>query len=84
MSTHRTLRPDHQAREGPRDDGHITVYGKMTGPDLDLDEQRMDPEWLAKAVPEWFESGANVREMHKASAQSARAPSSPRSVTTGS
>jgi hypothetical protein len=48
--------------------GFWTVYGKATGPDLDLDEQRMDPDWLAKAVPDWFETGANVREMHKASA----------------
>jgi hypothetical protein len=63
--------------------GHITVFGKMTGPDLDLDEQRMDPAWLAKAVPAWFESGANVREMHKTSAVG-KGRSSPRSVTTGS
>ena len=48
--------------------GYVTVYGKMTGADVDLDEQRMDPDWLAKAVPAWFETGANVREMHKPSA----------------
>lgn len=45
--------------------GYVTVYGKMTGADLDLDEQRMDPTWLSKAVPDWFASGANVRQMHK-------------------
>lgn len=46
-------------------DGTLLVYGKCTGPDLDADKQIMDPAWLAKAVPEWFASGANVREMHQ-------------------
>lgn len=44
------------------DDG-LMVYGKATGPDLDLDEQICDPGWLRKAMPEWMEYG-NVREMH--------------------
>lgn len=48
-----------------RDDGTLSVVGKATGPDLDLDEQVCDPKWLAKAMPAWFESGANVREMHQ-------------------
>jgi hypothetical protein len=49
------------------DDGTLTVYGKITGPDLDADGQRMDPKWLAKAVPDWFEIG-NIREMHQPNA----------------
>lgn len=44
--------------------GHLYVYGKMTGPDLDSDLQRMDPEWLKTAVPDWFKRG-NIREMHQ-------------------
>lgn len=43
--------------------GDLVVYGKATGPDLDLDEQICDPTWLKSAMPEWFEFG-NVREMH--------------------
>ena len=46
------------------DDGTMTVSGKATGPDLDLDEQICDATWLGKAMPQWFESGANVREQH--------------------
>jgi len=46
-------------------DGTLFVTGKATGPDLDLDHQVCDPAWLAKAMPAWFESGANVREMHQ-------------------
>ena len=48
-----------------RDDGTIDVYGKATGPDLDLDQQICDPEWLATAVPEWLKSAGNVRAMHQ-------------------
>lgn len=48
-----------------QDDGTLVVTGKATGPDLDLDEQVADPEWLAQAVPAWFQSGANVRQMHQ-------------------
>lgn len=43
--------------------GNLMVYGKATGSDLDLDGQRMDPKWLAKAMPEWLPFG-NVREQH--------------------
>lgn len=46
-------------------DGDLLVYGKATGPDLDLDEQRCDPDWLRKAMPRWAEWG-NVREQHSA------------------
>lgn len=55
-----------------RDDkGFLTVYGKLTGNDLDLAGQRCDPEWLKSATPSWFnvEPGAgNIREMHQLSA----------------
>lgn len=47
------------------DDGNLYVYGKLTGPDLDLDGQIMDADWLKAAVPQWFESGANIRLMHQ-------------------
>lgn len=46
------------------DDGTLIVYGKATGPDVDLDKQICDPQWLKSAMPEWFETGANVREQH--------------------
>lgn len=46
------------------DDGHLLVYGKAAGPELDLDKQVCDPEWLKSAMPEWFETGANIRQMH--------------------
>ena len=45
-------------------DGDLIVYGKATGPDLDLDEQICDPTWLKEAMPAWFKFG-NVREMHQ-------------------
>lgn len=50
------------------DDGTMTVTGKATGPDLDLDQQVCDPKWLEKAVPQWFATGANVREQHGSTA----------------
>jgi hypothetical protein len=31
---------------------------------LDLDQQVCDPAWLEKAMPDWFQSGGNIREMH--------------------
>lgn len=46
------------------EDGDLIVYGKATGPDLDLDEQICDPNWLREAMPEWMKFG-NVREMHQ-------------------
>lgn len=45
-------------------DGNLNVYGKATGPDLDLDLQRCDPGWLKRAMPDWMAWG-NVREMHQ-------------------
>lgn len=46
-------------------DGDLMVFGRATGPDLDLDRQICDPAWLAKAMPDWFSTGANVREQHR-------------------
>src|SRR5690349_4793569 len=43
--------------------GDLIVYGKATGPDLDLDGQICDPKWLKKAMPDWMTFG-NIREMH--------------------
>lgn len=44
--------------------GDLLVYGKVTGPDLDLDGQICDPTWLKSAMPAWMEWG-NIREMHQ-------------------
>jgi hypothetical protein len=46
------------------EDGTLMVFGKATGPDLDLDQQICDPSWLKSAMPEWFATGANIREQH--------------------
>lgn len=46
------------------ENGDLIVVGKATGPDLDLDQQICDPDWLAKEMPTWFRTGANVREQH--------------------
>ena len=46
------------------DDGTLTVYGKATSDDLDIDQQICDNDWLKKAMPEWFKSGGNIREQH--------------------
>lgn len=47
------------------EDGDLLVYGKATGPDLDLDEQGCDPKWLKNAMPGWAQ-WANIREQHSA------------------
>lgn len=46
------------------DDGTLTVYGKATSDDLDIDQQICDNDWLSRAMPEWFKSGGNIREQH--------------------
>lgn len=46
------------------ENGDLLVYGKATGPDLDLDGQICDSKWLKSAMPAWMEFG-NVREMHQ-------------------
>lgn len=47
-----------------QDDGTIVVYGKATDDALDRDRQRCDANWLNKAMPEWYKTGANIREQH--------------------
>lgn len=51
-----------------QEDGTAYVYGKATDDTLDLDSQICDPKWLNDAMPRWFKSGGNVREMHGPSA----------------
>ena len=46
------------------EDGTLLVYGVATDPTLDVDRQICDPSWLKQAMPQWFTSGANVREQH--------------------
>jgi len=50
------------------EDGTLMVYGKATDDTLDLDSQICDPKWLDEAMPRWFKSGGNIREMHGPSA----------------
>lgn len=51
-----------------QDDGTVLVYGKATDDTLDIDRQIADPEWLGRAMPEWFRSAGNIRDMHQSSA----------------
>lgn len=51
--------------------GTLYVYGKATSPDVDSDEQIVDPDWSAKAMETWFASGPNVRVMHNPTAMPA-------------
>ena len=46
------------------DDGSMFVYGLATDPTLDMDQQICDAGWLKSAMPQWFKTGANVREQH--------------------
>lgn len=48
-----------------RDDGTVEfTAAKAAGPELDLDQQILDPDWLRSAMPAWFTSGGNLREQH--------------------
>src|SRR6185503_19686401 len=51
-------------REKDPTTGHLYVYGKLTGTDLDHDQQRMSADWLKTAVPDWFVRQGNIREGH--------------------
>lgn len=44
-------------------DGSLLVVGLATDDSIDSDNQICDPEWLGKAMPEWFAWG-NIREQH--------------------
>lgn len=45
-------------------DGDVYVYGKATDGIVDSDEQIVDPDWAAKALKDWFDTGANLRVQH--------------------
>lgn len=45
-------------------DGTLKVYGKATDDAIDIDQQICDADWLKRAMPDWFESGGNIREQH--------------------
>lgn len=57
--------PIEKTEHGP--DGTLYVYGKATTPEVDTDDQIVDPDWSAKAMQAWFETGPNVRVQHNAS-----------------
>ena len=40
------------------------VWGKATDGSVDTDEQIVDPKFAQKALADWYETGANVRQMH--------------------
>ncbi len=45
-------------------DGNVLVYGKVTDGTIDSDDQIVDPSFAKKALAEWYDTGANVRQMH--------------------
>lgn len=47
-------------------DGDLMVYGKASDGSIDADQQIVKPEWMAKAIADWFASGPNVRVQHNA------------------
>ncbi|WP_329143441.1 hypothetical protein OIU91_05940 [Streptomyces sp. NBC_01456] len=49
-----------------QDDGTVVVYGPAASSALDRDQQVLAADFLDRAMPEWFRSGANVREQHDA------------------
>lgn len=48
------------------EDGDLIVKGVATDGTVDSDYQIVDPEWSAKALKDWLESGGNVRMAHDA------------------
>lgn len=46
-------------------DGDVIVYGKATDGTVDTDDQIVDAVWAAKAIKDWFDSGANIRVQHQ-------------------
>ena len=69
-----TLTPDNEllyysfpiAKQEETADGDVLIWGKATDGTLDNDLQIVDPDWSAKALREWFDTGANVRVQHQA------------------
>lgn len=47
-------------------DGDILVFGKATDGTVDSDMQIVDPDWSAKAIQEWLDTGGNLRVQHQA------------------
>ncbi|MFI8459033.1 hypothetical protein [Kitasatospora sp. NPDC085464] len=45
-------------------DGTLLVYGPAATSALDRDKQRLDQDWLDRAMPAWMSEGGNVREQH--------------------
>ena len=48
------------------DEGDLIVYGKATDGSVDSDEQVVSPEWSAKALNAWIQTGGNIRVQHQA------------------
>lgn len=48
-------------------DGNLVVEGVVTDGTVDSDRQRVLPEFSAKALADWMDSGPNVRVMHSSS-----------------
>lgn len=48
-----------------QEDGTLLVYGPAASSDLDRDQQRLNADWLDRAMPEWAQIG-NIREQHDA------------------
>ena len=46
-------------------DGSYLVTGRITDDTLDLDQQRVDPDWADVAVAKWAKTYGNIREMHQ-------------------
>ena len=51
-------------KQEKQEDGTLKVYGKATDDSLDIDNQICDEGWLQDAMPQWFETGGNIREQH--------------------
>lgn len=47
-------------------DGDVIVYGKATDGSVDSDLQIVDPDWSAKAIEDWLDTGGNLRVQHQA------------------
>lgn len=48
-----------------QEDGSLLVTGTVSDDSIDIDKQIADGDWLKGAVPNWFTTGGNVREMHQ-------------------
>ncbi len=46
------------------DDSERIVEGYVSSPLVDLDEQIVDPQWLAAQLPPWLTTWGNIREQH--------------------